>query len=109
MPKRRRKTAHELLSVVINPEACKACGICVNNCEPEALRAGEQDAASLEQARELWSVFSATPDTPSETLERVAENPDIGAMAAILLSRYCQFALAGGDHAEAGSGEKDGR
>ena len=100
------KDNDELLSLVINPEACKACGICVNNCEPEALHAGEQDAASLEQARELWSVFSATPDTSSETLERVAENPDIGAMAAILLSRYCQFALAGGDHAEAGSGEK---
>ena len=101
-----KKDSAELLSLVINPEACKACGICVNNCEPEALRASEQDAASLEQARELWSVFSATPDTPSETLERVAENPDIGAMAAILLSRYCQFAMAGGDHAEAGSGEK---
>jgi pyruvate-ferredoxin/flavodoxin oxidoreductase len=101
-----KKDSAELLSLVINPEACKACGICVNNCEPEALRAKEQDAASLEQARELWSVFSATPDTSSETLERVAENADIGAMAAILLSRYCQFAMAGGDHAEAGSGEK---
>jgi pyruvate-ferredoxin/flavodoxin oxidoreductase len=101
-----KKDSAELFSLVINPEACKACGICVDNCEPEALRASEQDAASLEQARELWSVFSATPDTSSETLERIAENPDIGAMAAILLSRYCQFALAGGDHAEAGSGEK---
>jgi pyruvate-ferredoxin/flavodoxin oxidoreductase len=101
-----KKDSAELLSLVINPEACKACGICVNNCEPEALRASEQDAASLQRARDLWSVFSATPDTPSGTLERVAENPDIGAMAAILLSRYCQFALAGGDHAEAGSGEK---
>ena len=101
-----KKDSAELFSLVINPEACKACGICVNNCEPEALRASEQDAASLEQARDLWSVFSATPDTPSETLERIAKDPDIGAMAAILLSRYCQFALAGGDHAEAGSGEK---
>ena len=101
-----KKDSAELLSLVINPEACKACGICVSNCEPEALCTGEQDEASLQQARELWSVFSATPDTPSETVERVAENPDIGAMAAILLSRYCQFALAGGDPAEAGSGEK---
>ena len=101
-----KKDSAELLSVVINPEACKACGICVSNCEPEALRAGEQNATSLNQARELWSVFSATPDTPSETLERVAKDPDIGAMAAILLSRYCQFSLAGGDPAEAGSGEK---
>ncbi len=101
-----KKDSAELLSVVINPEACKACGICVSNCEPEALRAVEQDAASLSQARELWSVFSATPDTSSESLERVAENPEIGRMAAVLLSRYCQFALAGGDPAEAGSGEK---
>ena len=101
-----KKDSAELLSIVINPEACKACGVCVSNCEPEALRGGEQDAASLKQARELWSVFSTTPDTSSETLERVAKNPDIGAMAAILLSRYCQFALAGGDLAEAGSGEK---
>jgi pyruvate-ferredoxin/flavodoxin oxidoreductase len=101
-----KKDSAELLSLVINPEACKACGICISSCEPEALRAAEQDATSLKQARERWSVFSATPDTTSETLERVAKNPDIGTMAAILLSRYCQFALAGGDPAEAGSGEK---
>jgi pyruvate-ferredoxin/flavodoxin oxidoreductase len=101
-----KKDGAELLSLVINPEACKACGICISQCEPEALRAETQDAASLEQARTLWSVYSATPDTPSESMERVAKNPDIGAMAAILLSRYCQFALAGGDPAEAGSGEK---
>jgi pyruvate-ferredoxin/flavodoxin oxidoreductase len=101
-----KKDSAELLSLVINPEACKACGICVDQCEPEALRGGEQDAASLERSRELWSVYAATPDTTSETLERVAENPEIGTMAAILLSRYCQFALAGGDPAESGSGEK---
>jgi len=101
-----KKDSAELLSLVINPDACKACGICIDSCEPEALRAGDQDAASLCQARELWSTWTATPDTQSATLERVAGNPDIGTMAAILLSRYCQFALAGGDPAEAGSGEK---
>ncbi|NIL93309.1 MAG: hypothetical protein GTO71_02450 [Woeseiaceae bacterium] len=101
-----RKDGAELLSIAVNPEACKACGICVGVCEPGALREIEQDAATLEQAREVWSVFAATPDTPSETLERAAKDPEIGRMAAILLSRYCQFALAGGDPAEAGSGEK---
>ena len=102
----RKKDSAELLSIVINPEACKSCGLCVNNCEPEALRAAEQDAAVLGHARGLWAVFSSTPDTTSQTLERVAEDPEVGAMAAILLSRYCQFALPGGDPAEAGSGEK---
>ena len=101
-----KKDSAELLSVVINPEACKSCGLCVSNCEPEALRGTEQDAAVLGKARELWSIFSATPDTTSATLERIADDPDVGAMAAILLSRYCQFALPGGDPAEAGSGEK---
>jgi len=101
-----KKDSAELLSVVVNPEACKSCGLCVSNCEPEALRSTEQDAAVLGHARDLWAVFSSTPDTASHTLERVAEDPDVGAMAAILLSRYCQFAMPGGDPAEAGSGEK---
>jgi len=101
-----KKDSAELLSLVINADACKACGICINSCEPEALRADEQDAASLDRARELWTTWTETPDTSSATLERIADDPDIGTMAAILLSRYCQFALAGGDPAEAGSGEK---
>jgi len=101
-----KKDSAELLSIAINPEACKSCGLCVSNCEPEALRGVTQDAAVLSNARKLWSTFSTTPDTASETLERVMEDPDIGAMAAILLSRYCQFAMPGGDPAEAGSGEK---
>lgn len=102
----KQKDSAELLSIAINPEACKSCGLCVSNCEPEALRGTEQDAAVLSNARELWSTFSSTPDTASESLERVMEDPDVGAMAAILLSRYCQFAMPGGDPAEAGSGEK---
>ena len=102
----RKKDSAEFLSVVINPEACKSCGLCVSNCEPEALRGVEQDAALLGDARDLWSVFSSTPDTSAETLEHAEKNPDIGIMAATLLSRYCQFAMAGGDPAEAGSGEK---
>ena len=101
-----KKDSAELLSIAINPEACKSCGLCVSNCEPEALRGVEQDSASLRDARKLWSEFSSTPDTASETVERLAKDPDIGTMAAILLSRYCQFALPGGDPAEAGSGEK---
>jgi pyruvate-ferredoxin/flavodoxin oxidoreductase len=102
----KKKDSAELLSLVINPEACKSCGICVNSCESDALSGSAQDADSLDHARKLWAAWTATPDTASETLERVAENTDIGAMASMLLSRYCQFALAGGDSAEAGSGEK---
>ncbi|MBT8109500.1 MAG: 4Fe-4S binding protein [Gammaproteobacteria bacterium] len=101
-----KKDSAELLSLAINADACKACGICIESCEPGALRAHEQDTAALDAARELWPIWANTADTAAETIERVASDPEIGAMAAILLSRFCQFALAGGDAAEAGSGEK---
>ena len=101
-----KKDGAELLSVVINPDACKSCGICIRSCEAEALTSVEQDDGVLVAARKRWSVFSAAPDTASETIERVAGNADIGKMSSILLSRYCQFVMSGGDPAEAGSGEK---
>ena len=101
-----KKDGAEFLSVIINPDACKSCGICVQSCTDEALKPVEQDPVMLSASRALWSVFSDAPDTASETIERVAANPDIGRMASILLSRYCQFAMSGGDPAEAGSGEK---
>jgi pyruvate-ferredoxin/flavodoxin oxidoreductase len=101
-----KKDSAEFLSVVINPDACKSCGLCVGHCDDEALRPVDQDAAVLADARELWSLFASTPDTASETVERIAADADIGKMSSILLSRYCQFAMAGGDPAEAGSGEK---
>ena len=69
-----KKDGAELLSIVINPDACKSCGICVRNCEDEALKPVEQDPELLATARDLWSVFSAAPDTASETIERIAEN-----------------------------------
>jgi pyruvate-ferredoxin/flavodoxin oxidoreductase len=105
-PEALKKDSAELLSLVINPDACKDCGLCIDSCEPGALFAGEQDSESLEKARELWSVWSRTPDTSSETIERVALDSDVGKLPGMLLSRYCQFALAGGDSAEGGSGEK---
>ena len=105
-PEAQMKGTAALLSLVVNPDACKACGLCLDACEPAALQAGETDANSLDQARALWAAWSGTPDTAGAALERAASDDDIGQMAAILLSRYCQFALAGGDPAEAGSGEK---
>ena len=102
----RQKDSAELLSIAVNPDACKACGICVRSCEPGALIAREQDAAVLGESRALWETWSATPDTPGTSLEQAAEHRDVGPTAAMLLSRYCQFAMSGGDLAEAGSGEK---
>ncbi len=101
-----KKDGGELLSLVINPDTCKACELCIAACETEALYACKQDEGLSEQARLLWKCWTETPDSSSDTIERISEDPEIGPMAAILLSRFCQFAMAGGDGAEAGSGEK---
>ena len=104
----RQKDSAELLSIAINPDACKACGICIASCEPGALSAREQDPGGLDEARKLWETWCTTPDTPGTSVDRASEHPEIGSTAAMLLSRYCQFAMAGGDPAEPGSGEKLG-
>ena len=102
----KQKDSAELLSIAINPDACKGCDICVRSCEPGALASRPGDADVLEEAGRLWETWSATPDTPGTSIDRAAEHADVGPTAAMLLSRFCQFALAGGDPAEPGSGEK---
>ena len=96
----------EFLSVVINPDACKACGLCIGACEPAALTAVSQSIENVELAHKTWQMWEQCPDTSGPTIAHASTHPDIGQMPAILLSRYCQMALAGGDNAEAGSGEK---
>lgn len=103
-----KKDSAELFSLAINADACKGCGICISACEPRALFAhlADEDPEHLTNTRELWNIYSQLPDTAADTIERVAQEPDIGALAALNLSRYCSLAMAGGDGAEPGSGEK---
>jgi pyruvate-ferredoxin/flavodoxin oxidoreductase len=96
----------EFLSLVINPDACKACGLCIAACEPKALSAVPQTEELVAQTHKYWRLWEKMPDTSGKTIERASEHLEVGKMQAILLSRYCQLAVAGGDNAEAGSGEK---
>ncbi len=101
-----KKEGGELLTLVINPSACKGCGSCVAACQHEALDRVPQNTQRVADARKLWDIWQNIPDTPSETIQRVSEIAEIGPMSAVLMSRFCQFAVAGGDGAEPGSGEK---
>ncbi|MEN8170824.1 MAG: 4Fe-4S binding protein [Pseudomonadota bacterium] len=101
-----QKDSGELLSLAINPDSCKACGLCVEVCGDEALTMQPQTAENVAESRSQWQLWQQTPDTDSATIERVARLPEVGPMAAIMMSRHCAFALSGGDGAEAGSGEK---
>ncbi|HEW97179.1 MAG: pyruvate ferredoxin oxidoreductase [Candidatus Parabeggiatoa sp. nov. 3] len=103
---RYQRETGELLSLVINPDACKACGLCISACEPGSLTAAPQTQERVQKAHQLWRIWEHLPDTSGKTIEQASTHSEVGAMPAILLSRHCQFAIAGGDNAEAGSGEK---
>ncbi|MCK5877225.1 MAG: 4Fe-4S binding protein, partial [Candidatus Marithrix sp.] len=90
----------EFLAVVINSDACKSCGLCIEACEPEALTAVPQTVPD----NTLWRLWEQLPDTTGNSIENASKQ--IGSLPAILLSRHCQLAIAGGDNAEDGSGEK---
>lgn len=96
----------ELLTLVINPDACKGCGICTAVCQPGALTEGPRSSSVIAPARDQYRVWEALPDTTGPTIERVRANAEVGAAAGNLLSRHCASSLLGGDEAPVGSAAK---
>ena len=95
-----------LLFLALNPNDCKGCGICVRACTAGALEALPQTSEALEQAKRVWTTWEKLPESSTETIRRTAANPEVGPLPAALLVRSATHALAGGDGAEAGSGER---
>ncbi len=101
-PEGQQKGSGELLLLTINPDACKACGICISVCGPAALTAAPQTQRTLADARTKWGAWEQLPDTLPVSVARMAD----GSVAASLLARRGRGNLAGGDGAEPGSGER---
>lgn len=96
----------ELLALVVNPDAMKSAELLLATSEGRGLRAVPKTADSVEAARRLWALWQRLPDTPGATIRRVTSHPDVGPLAAMLLSRHTSLAMAGGDGAEPASGAK---
>nr|VFK39735.1 MAG: pyruvate-ferredoxin/flavodoxin oxidoreductase [Candidatus Kentron sp. SD]VFK47306.1 MAG: pyruvate-ferredoxin/flavodoxin oxidoreductase [Candidatus Kentron sp. SD]VFK78425.1 MAG: pyruvate-ferredoxin/flavodoxin oxidoreductase [Candidatus Kentron sp. SD] len=105
-PEQEKAGSGELLSIIINPNTCKACGICIDACEPNALASIPQTPERIDQARRLWRIWEHLPEVTSETVARLGRNTRFNAMASLFFSRQFLLTMSGGDGAEAGSGEK---
>nr|MBS0021359.1 4Fe-4S binding protein [Gammaproteobacteria bacterium] len=107
-PEAQRPGQGSLLALAIDPHTCKGCGLCINACDPQALFQHEQEPESADRALRLIRLWEQLPDTPGDTIAELLRERSLTPLAALLLSRHCLLALAGGDGAEPGSGEKAG-
>jgi pyruvate-ferredoxin/flavodoxin oxidoreductase len=105
-PEAQAKDSGTLLSLAIDPNACKGCELCIEVCEPKALKAVAQTPDTEQQARVLWDIWEQLPDTPKVIIDQVSDHADVGPLPGLLLTRQAMQTLAGGDGAEAGSGER---
>lgn len=95
-----------LLSITVNPYSCKGCMECVEVCDDDALRPTKQDADAVRTLRANWDLWGDLPNTPQRFL-RIEDIEDaIGALHTLLLDKRNYSAMAGGDGACLGCGEK---
>ncbi|MEX0892538.1 MAG: 2-oxoacid:acceptor oxidoreductase family protein [Gemmatimonadota bacterium] len=95
-----------LLSITINPEACKGCNICVEVCPENALITIKQDEEVVERLRRNWNFWEALPDTSDRYVNVSNVDEGIGVLSSLLLKKKTYRSMVGGDGACMGCGEK---
>ncbi len=95
-----------LLSVTVNPEACKGCNLCVDVCPDGALVTVRQDDDSLALLRRNWEVWQELPDTDDRFVNVSDVDEGIGVLSSLLLKKTTYRSMVGGDGACMGCGEK---
>ncbi len=93
-------------SLVVNPDACKACRTCVEVCPEGALVVRPQTPDRLATARANWRFLRGLPDASPERIAPFIREDDPNTLAYHLLSRRAYHAALGGDLTEPGSGKK---
>lgn len=95
-----------LLSITVNPEACKGCNLCVAVCPDGALVTIKQDEPGLEKLRRNWNMWEKLPDTNDRYVNVSDVDEGIGVLSSLLLKKDTYRSMIGGDGACMGCGEK---
>jgi pyruvate-ferredoxin/flavodoxin oxidoreductase len=105
-PESRERGAGGLLVLGLNPETCKACGICVEVCPERALAMVPQTADVVDRLRHGWRFWQDLPDTADRWVDPAALDANAELLPRLLLKKASYGSLVGGDGACAGCGEK---
>ncbi|MBI4906090.1 MAG: 2-oxoacid:acceptor oxidoreductase family protein [Acidobacteria bacterium] len=103
---RKQKGSGGLLSITVNPYACKGCMECVKVCNDDALRTVTQTPATIDKLRKDWEFWMSLPTTPKEFSRIDNLDEKIGALETLLLDKSAYMGMVGGDGACLGCGEK---
>lgn len=95
-----------LLSITVDPYACKGCNECVRVCEDDALRTVTQTAESTARLTAEWDFWQSLPTTRPEFIRIENLDERIGALETLLLDKSNFKSVVGGDGACLGCGEK---
>lgn len=95
-----------LLSITVNPYACKGCMECVKVCNDNALKPVPQTPDSLGKLRKDWAFWQELPTTAREFIRIEDLDERIGALNTLLLDKRSYMSMSGGDGACLGCGEK---
>jgi pyruvate-ferredoxin/flavodoxin oxidoreductase len=106
LPESKQKGSGGLLSVTINPEACKGCNICVEVCPEDALITIRQDDGVVAKLRQNWDFWQTLPDTDDRFINIANLDEGIGVLPSLLLKKKNYLSMGGGDGACMGCGEK---
>jgi pyruvate-ferredoxin/flavodoxin oxidoreductase len=101
-----QKNTGGLLSITVNPEACKGCNICVEVCPDDALRTIPQTDEVVDELREHWKLWRNLPDTNDRFINVTDVDEGIGVLSSLLLKKETYQSMVGGDGACMGCGEK---
>jgi pyruvate-ferredoxin/flavodoxin oxidoreductase len=106
VPEGREKGTGGLLSITINPDACKGCNICVHVCPDGALKTVTQTDEIVDRLRRNWKLWENLPETNDRYVNVSNLEEGIGVLSSLLLKKENYRAMVGGDGACMGCGEK---
>ncbi|MGD2123653.1 MAG: 2-oxoacid:acceptor oxidoreductase family protein, partial [Gemmatimonadota bacterium] len=106
LPENQEKGTGGLLSITVNPEACKGCNICVEVCPENALITVKQDEEVVDKLQRNWEMWERLPDTNDRYINISDLEHGLGILPSLLLKKGNYRTMAGGDGACMGCGEK---